>query len=164
MILFGFGFGKHIFINPYNITGRFRTLKLLAAYFSGAFAYFVIATVSLVVLIVSFGPTIFGNLVKAQFMQAYPQSSSFAIALALIFIAAIFLSILLAAFNLIISGFSYISIVFNDRFDVFGKYKDILLILIPMFLIFFLINPLRSIVFWGIYRVGFIVASLLGVA
>jgi len=164
LIIFGFGWGKHIFINPYNITGRFRTLKLLVAYLSDVFAYFVIATVSLVVLIVSFGPTVFGNLVKAQFVQAYPQSSSYAIALALIFVAAIYLSTLLAALSFIISGFSYLSIVFSDRLNNAGKYKDVLFLLIPMLLIFFFIAPLRVFVFWGIYRVGFIVAKFLGVA
>ena len=101
----------------------------------------------------------------AELSAAYPEYSSFAISMALIMIAMIYLNVLLSVLNFIISFFGFLIMVFSDKFASFGRYKDILIILIPMFLIFFSIYtlhlPFRVVCF--ITKLGAYIASLIGV-
>ena len=46
LIFFGVGWGKHIPINPLNIEGKRRGLKLTCAYFSDTFAHLILATLA----------------------------------------------------------------------------------------------------------------------
>ena len=55
LLIFRFGWGRYIPINPFNIVGRFRIIRLFLAYVSDTFIHLVMATVSLVTLIVYFG-------------------------------------------------------------------------------------------------------------
>jgi len=84
-----------------------------------------------------------GNLLQSQFAQVYPASSSVAISLGLIGIALIFLNILLAVLGFIISGFHLIASAVLEHTAAYNKYRDILMILIPMLMIYFFIDPLR---------------------
>jgi len=172
LMFFGFGWGKYIPINPFNITGKFRWLKISVAYFSSFFANIAMATVSLLILIVSFGSNVlnisarmmmYGRLFQGFFIGSYPDSSSLMIAIALFLSALMYLNVLLGVLNFIISGFAFFSMVFADRFEVFGKYRDILLILIPMFIIFFFAGDLRILVVYIITNIGYILAKMLGI-
>jgi len=187
LILFGFGWGRYIPIMPYNITGRFRKLKIFIANFSDIFANFSLATVSLVGLIVYFGVDVlkhslpmmlldslrvvdhggFFGFVKAisvikSFLEAsYPATSSLAISLVLITIATMYLSVLLAALNFIISGFGYLYMMYNGFTSSRRYSNNIFMLLIPMLLIFFFISPLRVFVAKSIAYVAAILAKLL---
>lgn len=175
LIFFGFGWGKYIPINPFNIIGRFRVIKLLVAYLSDSFIQVVMATFLLVVLILMFGPNILrfsipmmlsGASSHRALANAYPHISSFSISVALIMNAMIYLNVILSVLNFIISGFGFVLMVFADKFTVFGRFRDIFIILIPMFLIFFSIYylhlPYRVICF--ITRLGTLIAGAIGVA
>ena len=119
LILFGFGWGRYIPIMPFNISGRFRKLKLFIANFSDVFVNLFIATVSLIWLVMYLGKYVldrsvrimllllrndaglFGfvksiNIIRLSLVKAYPTSSSFAISMVLITIAIMYLSVLLA--------------------------------------------------------------------
>jgi len=163
LLLFRFGWGRHIPINPYNITGRFRAIKLMAAYLADTFANFAMAVVSLVFLFIYFGPKVLTVLSYRSFSTVFPEASSFSIALGLIVSALISLNIILAALNFIISGFSFILTMFSDRFAVFGRYRDIIIILIPMLIIVFFIPYLYVFVFNLVSGIAILIARIFGV-
>ncbi|MFC1842405.1 hypothetical protein ACFLYU_01985 [Candidatus Dependentiae bacterium] len=188
LIFLGFGWGRYIPIMPFNITGRFRKLKILIANFSDIFANLALATISLIGLIIYFGVDvlrlslpmmfldslravdhsgIFGlvkgiSSIKALLEVAYPTSSSFAISMVMITIATMYLSVLLAALNFIISGFGYVYMMFNGFTHPRRYSNNFLILLIPMFLIFFFIGPLRVCVAKGIAYIAAILAKILG--
>jgi hypothetical protein len=167
LIFFGFGWGRYVPVNPHKIHGRFRGLKIAIAYLSDSFAHLVMAVVVFTALIYSFGfsvlnlaiPMIYtGNLVQSQFAQVYPESSSLAISLGLIGVALVFLSVLLAVLDFIISGFSLLSMTILEKSPSYSRYRHILVIVIPMLMIYFFINPLRLLV----VRFLWFLAKLLG--
>ena len=175
LIVFGFGWGRYVPINPYNIVGKFRTVKLLIAYLSDTFIHLFMATVLLVALIVIFGPNILrfsipmmlsGISTHRAMAGAYPDVSSFSISVALIMNAMIYLNVILSVLNFIISGFGFVLMTFADKFTVFGRYRDVFIILIPMFLIFISIHylhlPYRVICF--ITKLGASIAGAMGVS
>jgi len=172
LILLGFGWGRYIPIMPFNITGRFRKLKLFIANFSDVFANLLIATISLTGLVIYFGRYVLSralqmillpsggtalfsliksiNMIKSSLVMLYPTSSSLGISMVLITIAIMYLSVLLAVLNFIISGFGFVYTMFRDRMYFFGKRSSLFVVLMPMLLIFFLIGPLRVLVAFGI--------------
>lgn len=188
MILFGFGWGKYIPIASFNITGKCKRLKILIANFSDIFVNFAIAIIALISLVVYFGADIlrmslpmmllnclksvdysgtFGFVkgiiaIKSRLELLYPATSSLAISVIMIIIATMYLSVLLAALNFIISGFWYTYMLFNS-FSTSRAYNDnILLLLVPMFLIFFFIEPLRVLVASGIAHFVMLLAKVFG--
>ena len=187
LVLFGFGWGRYIPIMAFNITGRFRRFKIFLASFADVFANLAIAVISLVGLILYFGSDIltislrmmfldslrvvnsshiFGiiksiGFVKVMLESVYPASSSLAISMVLITVTTMYLSVLLAALNFIISGFAYVYMLFNG-FTNPRRYSNIFTLLIPMFLIFFFVNPLRFFVAKGIVYFAAILAKILG--
>lgn len=188
MVLFGFGWGKYIPIAAFNITGKLRRLRIFIANFSDIFANFAIATIALIGLVLYFGADIlrvsipmmllnclksvdysgtFGLIrgivaIKARLEFLYPATSSIAISMVMVVIATMYLSILLAALNFIISGFWYVYMLFNS-FSNSRVYNDnVLLLLIPMFLIFFFIEPLRVFAATSIANLVTILAKAIG--
>jgi len=171
LLVYGFGWGRHVPINPHKIDGRFRILKITIAYLSDTLAHLVMGSIAFVALIYYFGfnvlnlaiPMIYtGRLLQSQFMNAYPQASSIAITLGLIGIALIFLNVLLAVLDFIMSAFSLISVTLLEGSEVYGKYRTILMIIIPMLMIFFFINPLRIFVMRLLFVVGQFLAGMFG--
>jgi len=163
LLIFKFGWGKHIPINPYNITGRFRAFKLMMAYLSDSFANFAMAVASLLFLFIYFGPKVLAVFFYKSFASLFPEASSFAISLGLIVSALIYLNIILASLNFIISGFSFILTMFSDRFTIFGRYRDIIIILIPMFAILFFIRYLEAFTFGLVSSVSILIARIFGI-
>jgi len=170
LFVFQFGWGRYIPINPSNIHGPWRTLKLCAAYLSDAFAHFTMATTGLFVLLASFGikilhvvlPVLFsGNLTQSVLARAFPQSSSFVIVLAFVTVAAIFLNVILATLSLIISGVRLLAVLFLENYPEYWEYRNYIFILIPMLLIFFFSNILMTIVFRTIVIIGYFLAYVL---
>lgn len=171
LLFFGFGWGRNIPINPFKIHGPFRKLKIAFAYLSNTIAHLIMASVVFTSLIFTFGlrvlglaiPMIYtGQLLQSQFANAYPDSSSFVITLGLVGIALIFLNVLLAVLDFIISLFSLLAFTVLEHSPAYTKYRDILMIVIPMLMIYFFINPLRLLVVRLLLFVGQVLAQLFG--
>ncbi len=171
LLVFGFGWGRNVPINPYKIDGRFHKLKIACAYFSNSFAHITMAMVTLVALVYNFGVNVLylavpmmytGDLLQSQFALAYPDAASWAISLGLVGIALMFLNVLLAVLDFIISVFSLIAFSVFEHSPSYTKYRDILMIIIPMLMIYFFINPLRLFVVKVLLVVGLILAQWFG--
>lgn len=159
LIFYGFGWGRASPINPYNIEEPHRGLKLSYAYFSDTIAHLAIAIVSLIVLLWGFGATMIG-LAKQILMHShksltiltryFPESSSLVLSIAMVLVALIYLSVILAVLNFIINGFRLIMLLFFHE-SVGLWYIDLI---IPILLIYFFVDPLRNFVIEGITTVA----------
>ena len=107
--IFDFGFGKYIPINPLNIQGKNRGLRLTAAYLSDAFASVILATLALFIFVAFYGRAdFFVNFAVLRGAVRYPSyasTSSPGIAVALLLTRFIIFNSMLAAFNVIVNLF-----------------------------------------------------------
>jgi len=170
---FGFGWGRHIPVNPFRIQGPSRILKIVFAYLSDAFAHLLMAVIFFSSLIYAFGlrvlelvvPMIYyGQLVQSAFAQAYPDYSSLAISLGLIGVALIFLNVLLAVLNFIVSIFGLFSFTWFEQSPTYSRYRAILMIVIPMVFILLFIHPLRKLAIKFLIHLGLLFASMFNVS
>lgn len=179
LLLTQFGWGRMVPINPQNIDDScafvgarsgWRIPKLLIAYFSETVAYFVLAIVSLVGLVVLFGPAVLA-FAGATIMQgecpphlviahAFPHHSSLIIALGFILLVTSHLSTILGVLNGIINA-CYLGIMLvADRFE--STQMFLLANALPIALILFLARPLRFFIAGLVVHGGNILVRLLG--
>lgn len=167
LVISGFGWGRASTLNPYNIYGPHRGLKLACAYFSDSLAHLVIALSSLVVLLCCFGTTM---LTLAEPMLScrhislplltlyYPTSSSLILSLAMVLVALTYLSVILAVLNSIVNGFRLSMILyFHESIGLW--YIDLI---VPIVLILFFANILREYVIHGIMALAYFLAHIIG--
>jgi hypothetical protein len=171
LLVFGFGWGRNVPVNPYKIHGPARKLKIAFTYLSNSIAHLAMASITLAVLVFVFGinilylaiPMIYtGDLLQSQFASVYPDASSIAISLGLIGIALMFLNVLLAVLDFIISAFGLGAFIVLEHSPSYTRYRDILMIIIPMLMIYFFINPLRLLVVKVLLFMGLILAQWFG--
>jgi len=181
LLLFGFGWGRFIPVNPFNIHGVWRRAKLTAAYLADAGVHLAIALISLILLVVIFGlqvlivanPMILsGYLSHATLAQLYTESSSLSITFAFLLIAMAFFNVFLGVLDLLINGFGLGMVLFalretqGDEQDMQSKiyemYGHYLVFIIPIVLIFFFAGPLRYLVVYMMSIIGYGVAHLTG--
>ncbi len=170
LVLFNFGWGRYIPINPFNISRPYRILKLLCAYFSEVFIYFTSAVLGLTILIGMFGIRIialakpmilYRVLLQSQLTNMFPDSSSFTIAIGQILISYICINVMLAVLDFIINGFGFVMLIISDGHDSPWQYNSFLFFAIPMLLILFFAFRLKMIVIQIISLIGYLIASLL---
>lgn len=172
LLFFGFGWGRHVPINPHNIIQPHRRLKLLTAYFSDAFAYLIMALIGIVLLILAVGPQMIFitqyMLMSVQHMshlyiaQAYPELSSLTITLSYIVIAFVYLNVLLSVLNFILNCFAIGMYVIVERSNEYNQTNYYLFILVPMLLIFLFSEPLRILAIRFIVLTGYSICHVLG--
>ena len=148
LILYNFGWGRYIPINPYAIHGPMQRLKITIAYFSDTIARLLLAVIALVALLSSFGltllevvkPMIFHRHIALPILaKYYPETSSLMLTLAIILAAIIYLCVLLAVLNLIVNTVRLV-ILFYFQESLGSGYLEFF---IPILLIIFLADPLQ---------------------
>ncbi len=174
LFLFLFGWGRNVPINPLNITPPWRRLKLITAYLSDTFAYFVSALIGIVVLITVAGPHMMlvarymligiQNMSHIYLVQSSPELSSLTIMFAFIIIAFIYLNVILCVLSLILNGFSVLMFIMMERSSRYDTYSHYLILLIPIIVILLFSEPLRLLAINAISYVGYAIAHLFGIA
>lgn len=172
LILFYFGWGRYVPINPFNIHGPRRQYKLMVAYLSDSFAYFIAALLGIILLIVTVGPRMLivahhmlicvQNMSHLYLIGSCPTLSSLTIMLSFIVIAFIYLNILLGVLNLILNVFSLIMYIAMERSTRYATYNYYVIVLIPIVLIFLFSESLRLLAIHVISVVGYNISYLLG--
>lgn len=167
LIVYNFGWGRYIPINPYAIHGPFEKLKITCAYFSDTFARLVLALIALVILLYSFGFTML-ELAKPMILHKhialpilahyYPDQSSLALTLAVILTAIIYLCVLLAVLNFIVNTVRLI-ILFYFQESLGAGYLELF---IPILLIIVLADPLQQYAVDSIVTLAYHLTRLLG--
>lgn len=172
LIMFYFGWGKYVPINPFNIHEPHRGWRLALAYLSDTFAYFMSALVGIIVLVSTFGIRMLyiaqtmlvyiQNMTHLYLVESCPTISSLSITLSFIIIAFIYLNVVLGVLSLILNGFSLAMYFMMERSAQYNTYNYYLIILIPIILIILFSDALRRLTIELISYAGYGIAYLLG--
>ena len=173
LILFYFGWGRRVPINPFNITSPSRIIKLIFAYFSDTIAHFFLAFCGLVLLIATFDVHILNvarymvltrDISHLHIAHLYPNASSLIVSLAFIVVALIYLNFILGVLDLIINACSIIMLLVVERSPHYAMYDTYITILLPILLIWFFSEPLRFLAVNFISYAGYTIAHALCIA
>jgi hypothetical protein len=172
IVLFQFGWGQYIPINPSNLYGRWYKTKVICTMLAGPLAYILMALVALFALICLFNPFIIAlaqgmigyTALSFQILtQAYPLYPSYLIAIGFILIAIMYFGVILGVLNGIINSFYTAMILCNTKPPhLMTQNATIALFLAPILLILFLSGPLRMLVVYALSYSAYLITSLLG--
>lgn len=164
LLMFGFGWGRYIAVNPYRIYPPWRYLKVGLAFFSDSIAHIVIALVGLLGLVRVFGVTIL-NMARPMIVhrqcalkslaQHYPDSSSLVLAWGIVLLNLIFLCILLAVLHFLINSVRLGLFVGNVESETMSIYIEFL---VPVILIMCCADGLSNFVINSILMVAHTIA------
>lgn len=171
IVLFQFGWGQYIPINPTNLLGRWYKTKLICTLLAGSCVYILMALCALFLLIFLFGPFI---IVVAQDMVCctnlsfqvlacnYPLYSSYAIAIGFILIAIMYFGVILGVLTAIVNGFYAILLLFNKRPHMMNQYAAVAFFVALFVLILFLSGPMRLLIVRVLAYSGYVITKILG--
>lgn len=172
LLLFYFGWGKYVPINPLNIQEPHRRMKLIIAYLSDSFAYLASALIGIIVLISVFGIHMLfvansmlvciQNMTHLYLVETCPTFSSLSITISFIIIAFVYLNVILGVLNLILNSFSLVMYLAMERSTNYKTYNYYLIIIVPIVLIVLFSEPLRILAIKLISIAGYSIARLLG--
>ena len=152
--------GRTVPMSRHNIP---KNSMFAFAYLSNVIAHIVIATVSLVGLVLLFGPKILmvGGLGTAASLKAlFPEKSALVISLGVVLSVVFALNIATAAFWLI---FRVVYLVFMIAFNVPHEYFVGPTPLFVMLALWILIGPFVSMgIYWGVSYIGILISHVLG--
>ncbi len=171
LLIFYFGWGRMVPINPLNIHAPLRSIKLGLAYFSDTIANFLLGLVNIVGLVALFDVHILDvvrymvlthNVSHLFIAHMYPHSSSLTVSIGFIIFVLVYLNIILSVLNFIINISHYILQVLADRYPNISMYATYITILLPIVLILFFSGLLRLFAVNLISYIGYAIAQMLG--
>ena len=118
-------------INPLNIHGPLRSIKLCLAYLSDTIANFLLGLMSIVGLVALFDVHIFDvvrymvlthNVSHLFIARMYPHASSLTVSIGFIVFVLVYLNIILSVLNFIINISHYLLLVLADRYPNVSMY------------------------------------------
>jgi hypothetical protein len=172
LLIFYFGWGKYVPINPLNIHEPWRRIKIIIAYFSDTFSYLVSSIVGIIFLIMVGGPRVLmigqqmlisiQNMSHLYLVTSSPMLSSLAITLSFIAIAFVYLNVVLGVLTFILNGVSLAMMFIMERSHRFESYNHYLIILVPIILIILFSDPLRILAIRLTSWIGLAISHALG--
>jgi hypothetical protein len=153
LLLLGIGWGRQIPINPTNIRGRFRWIKLSIAMLSGVIAYLMFAVLGLVTVAYIMGPAdVFGILPSSTYV---PTS--------IISILHLFISmcIFLAAMELVINMVMLCMLFVIEHNENAWQYASYAILIIPIFIFLIYGTQIQILLAQGITSLAQLIAKFL---
>ncbi len=170
LVLQSFGWGKHVPINPLNIHGKFRPLKLGIAFFSDTMLHIVFAIVGLFILIAWFDPMMINivrliilqkNISHLYIAQYYPLYSSLSVSIAFILAAWVALNTGLAVLEFLLNTCLLgMHLIMGSSLN-YMEYSFYFMFLAPLLLMIFFYGPLLVMVTYFITYAGLTLAYLI---
>jgi len=156
LVLLGFGWGRQIPLIPSHIIGKYRAAKLVIASFSGVFMYLLVALISILCLAFFFGADL-GSLTDTS-------TSSFALSIGRILIAAIGLSCFLAMIELVINGVMLTITYLSEKQVYEPRYLWYALLIAPLVILLLVGQPLQELLMKGILTIADFIARAIGIS
>lgn len=169
LVLQSFGWGKHIPINPLNIHGRLRPLKLAVAFFSDTVLHIIFAIIGLFILIAWFDPMMIRivnsiilhkNISHLYIAQYYPMYSSLSVSVAFILVACVALNTGLAVLEFLLNACLLGMHLLMGSSSHYMEYSFYFMFLAPLLLMIFFYGPLLLMITNFITYAGFALATL----
>jgi len=169
LVLQSFGWGKHVPINPLNIHGKFRPLKLATAFFSDTVLHIIFAIVGLFILIAWFDPIMIKivnsiilhkNISHLYIAQYYPGYSSLSVSIGFILAAWVALNTGLAVLQFLLNACLLGMHLIMGSSSSYMEYSFYFMFLAPLLLMIFFYGPLLIMVTYFITYAGLTLAAL----
>lgn len=160
-----FGLGRYIPINPLNIQGKYRGLKLATAYFADTAAAIGIAIVSFFMLLALHGARIMklGQAVTLHNLSLISTHvGSLAIVITWILMSFFIMSTLMAAFGLIINLFHFVYFYYFEDSLRNNEYADMIMLFGPLLLLYLLIPIFRGSIMKFVIGIAYLLAYSVG--
>ena len=157
LILYNFGWGRFIPINPFNITGRFRFARIILAFLAKSLAHLGIALVSLIALLGLFGESVLNQ----SLTDAYPQSSSYLLAIGMILISMLIVNMVLAAITFFVNMCGMVIMFVVEKHPQYLLYTSLIMVIVPVVLFYLFGHSLLLVTFALIHKIGYFLATLL---
>lgn len=169
------GWGQAPFSNPFNINGRFASVKKTVIYFSDVLIHFILALVGIIILELIFGLkilTIVRYMILSRDMshmvlaKTFVEVPSLLIAIGFIIIAAIYLHVILGVIYTILNARDLYLVLASDTQDPLSyelsraRFSNFF---ISLLLLFIFGEPLRFFIVNVIAKVGLLVGICLGI-
>jgi hypothetical protein len=159
LLLYKFGWGKFIPINPFNIHGRFRVIKILVAFLSKTFAHCILGIFALIALIVLFGDKILTSTLPLT--QAFPNASSYVLAVGLILLSLLFVNVILAVITCIANMCGLGVMIWAEKHPEYLGYTSLIMLIIQLLLFYVFGGVLFMFILGLIQKIGYLIASML---
>lgn len=161
-----FALGRYIPVNPLNIQGRYRGLKLATVYFSDSVTALFISLLSFFSLIILHGIQaikFLSNMVTLQnILHVNPTSSSFGLVITWFLITLFIMANLMAAFSLIINCFYFVYYTFFADSLKNNEYMDMVTLFGPILLMYIFISTVQHSVMKFVVGIAYLLAYLVG--
>lgn len=151
ILIFSFGWGRHVFINPQNITGRYRWLKFAGAMVAVMWAYILFAVAAFLLYVLFFGLGGFGA-----------HTSELSVVLLSIVYAIIFTSAFLAVMDFFIDMLMAVLVYVGEQSSVVTPYLYYLFVFAPIVFLFLFGEQMTSLFVHSIDYVAQVCMHFLG--
>ncbi|NBQ17015.1 hypothetical protein EBU24_01725 [bacterium] len=159
--------GKYVPINPHNIQGQWRGLKLACAYLSDSFVNIVLGIISFFVLILTFKADALLFIEQAVSLRSLtllqPGLSSFQIIVIWFMATFALFNCLVAAFSVISNLFNFVMFYYFEDLLHSSEYSEMILIFGPLLLLYTMISWVWSYVIAFVIGMAYLLAMLVGV-
>ena len=153
LMFLGIGWGRQIPINPTQIHGRLRWLKLFLAMLSGVFAYLFFALLGLVALAYTISPAnAFGHIGSTA-----AASTSVVSILDLFITMCVFLAAMELVINVVLLGMLFVM----ERYEDAWQYASYAVLIIPILIFLLYGSQIQLLLAQGITTLAKLVARLL---
>jgi hypothetical protein len=170
LLFYSFGWGVYVPINPFNIYGKWRNVRLVISYYSDTILNLALAILGLAILIVWFDPFMI-KIVQAivynrdvshlYIAQIYPQSSSLEISAGFILAAVVSLHVGLAVLEFLINTCMFGFYLLLGASMYYMEYSFYVIFLAPLLVMFFFYAPMLIIITQIISYTGYLLAYII---
>ncbi len=160
MMLFRFGWGRFIPINPFNITGRHKIIKLLTAFLAEPVCYVLISITSFVLMIAIMGKEVL--FASAGFFDALPHLSSYSFAIGLILISMMVVNMMLAIITFLVNMVGLAVMTYMEKNPEYMQYTSLIMVLVPITFFYLFRAHMMAAIFFVVKLCGICLAALIG--
>lgn len=156
IMLYGFGWGKFVPINPFNIQGPARPFKIAWAFVAKSVAHLAIAFFSLVLMIALFGQKVLLLLMSGVPMaKVFPESTSYLLSVGLIlqYIFVVNAILCVIAFIIYLCGLGVM--IWAEKNPDYSPYTGLIMLVLPILLYYVGGAYLVNMIFAGLTYLGY---------
>lgn len=153
LVLFKFGWGRQIPINPFYVKQKLHSLRLLLVYGSEALISMLLAVGALLFLVFFFKidalflavEMFFSGLTPTRsFVQTFPHTPSVIIVGALFLLSIVFFNVFIATYSIFLNGMKYIMARAVHYGYHYAEYTELFVIAGPLVFLFLFAQPLSN--------------------
>lgn len=155
LVLFRFGWGRTITINPFNIKQSWHGLRVFLVYSTEALLSMLIAISALFILVLGFKKSalylafemFFSGYAPTRLLaKTFPEISSLSMVMALLLVSVVFFNIFITTYSIVINSVKYIIARGYQHGHQYIEYADYILIFAPLIFLFLFAQQLSMLV------------------